>query len=50
MNGSRALAILIWSACILIAAVVVVRARYITDLSAFLPDKPTPMDLLRASS
>ena len=46
MNGSRVRALLVWSACIIIAAIVVVRARYITDLSAFLPDKPTPTQQL----
>jgi predicted exporter len=46
MNGSRARALILWLACIIIAAIVVVRARYITDLSAFLPDKPTPTQQL----
>jgi len=46
MNGSRLRALLLWSVCIVIAAIVVVRARYITDLSAFLPDKPTPTQQL----
>ena len=46
MNGSRVRALLLWSACIVIAAIVVVRARYVTDLSAFLPDKPTPAQQL----
>ena len=46
MNARRAGALLVWLACILIAALVVVRARYITDLSAFLPDKPTPAQQL----
>ena len=41
MKGWRACALLVWLACIVFAAVVVIRARYITDLSAFLPDKPT---------
>jgi hypothetical protein len=41
MKGWRARALLVWLACIVIAAVIVIRARYITDLSAFLPDKPT---------
>jgi predicted exporter len=35
-----------WLVSIALAAVVVVRARYITDLSAFLPAKPTPMQSL----
>ena len=35
-----------WSACITIASIIVVRARYITDLSAFFPDSPTPKQQL----
>ena len=46
MNGWRARALLLWLVCIVIAVIVVVRARYITDLSAFLPDKPTPAQQL----
>ncbi len=46
MSGSRARALLLWSVCIVIAAVVVIRARYITDLSAFLPARPTPSQQL----
>ena len=42
MNASRAGALLLWSACMIMAAVVVVRAHYVTDLSAFLPRTPTP--------
>jgi predicted exporter len=37
---------LVWLTCIIVAAIVVIRARYITDLSAFLPDKPTPTQQL----
>jgi predicted exporter len=46
MKARRAGALLVWLACIALAAVVVIRARYITDLSAFLPDKPTPTQQL----
>jgi predicted exporter len=46
MNHQRARALMVWLACIAIAAIVVVRARYITDLSAFLPDRPTPSQQL----
>jgi predicted exporter len=46
MKGRRARALSVWLACIIIAAIVVIRARYITDLSAFLPAKPTPTQQL----
>jgi predicted exporter len=46
MNARRACALSVWLACILAAAIMVIRARYITDLSAFLPDKPTPTQQL----
>jgi predicted exporter len=46
MKGRRARALSLWLACIIIAAIVVIRARYITDLSAFLPAKPTPAQQL----
>jgi predicted exporter len=46
MNGPRARALCVWLACIVVAAIVVIRARYITDLSAFLPDRPTPTQQL----
>jgi predicted exporter len=36
----------IWFGCIAFAAFVVTRAHYITDLSAFLPANPTPMQQL----
>jgi predicted exporter len=36
----------IWLVCVAIAAVIVVRAHYITDLSAFLPANPTPAQQL----
>jgi predicted exporter len=41
MSGSRARVLVLWLVCIVSAAVVVARARYITDLSAFLPANPT---------
>ena len=46
MNSRRARVIAAWSVCIAAAAFVVARARYITDLSAFLPASPTPMQRL----
>jgi predicted exporter len=46
MSSRRARVIAAWSICIAAAALVVARARYITDLSAFLPAKPTPMQRL----
>ena len=46
MNARRARVIAAWLTCIALAAVVVGRARYVTDLSAFLPAKPTPMQRL----
>jgi predicted exporter len=36
----------IWLVCVAFAAVIVVRAHYITDLSAFLPANPTPAQQL----
>src|SRR5271168_3857894 len=46
MMPRRGLGPVVWLACIAIAAVVVARARYITDLSAFLPANPTPIQQL----
>ena len=46
MSSRRARVIAAWSVCIAAAAFVVVHARYITDLSAFLPARPTPMQRL----
>ncbi len=46
MNSRRVRVIAAWSICIAAAAIVVAHARYITDLSAFLPAKPTPMQQL----
>jgi predicted exporter len=42
MNWRRAQAPALWIVCLAVASLVVARARYITDLSAFLPAKPTP--------
>jgi predicted exporter len=42
MRGRRARVLLVWLIVLGIATLIVVRARYITDLSAFLPRKPTP--------
>jgi predicted exporter len=46
MMGRRARILLPWLGSIVIAAVVVARAHYITDLSAFLPAHPTPIQQL----
>jgi len=46
MNRRRASAPALWLCCVVFAAIVVARARYITDLSAFLPAKPTPAQQL----
>jgi len=46
MNRRRAAAPAIWLCCVAVAAVIVARARYITDLSAFLPASPTPTQQL----
>ena len=41
MRMARARVLIIWLGCIVFAAIVVARARYIADLSAFLPANPT---------
>jgi predicted exporter len=46
MTASRAWALGVWLICIVMAAIVVARARYIADLSAFLPANPTPTQQL----
>jgi predicted exporter len=46
MTARRAWAPLLWLGCVAFAAIVVARARYITDLSAFLPANPTPTQQL----
>jgi predicted exporter len=43
---ARAWAPLLWLGCVAFAAIVVARARYITDLSVFLPVNPTPVQQL----
>jgi predicted exporter len=42
----RARVLIVWLGCVAIAVFVVARARYITDLSAFLPANPTPVQQL----
>jgi predicted exporter len=46
MSARRARVIGAWLLCVALAAIVVAHARYIADLSAFLPAKPTPMQRL----
>jgi predicted exporter len=46
MNGRRLSVAALWLCCVALASVIVARAHYITDLSAFLPAKPTPMQQL----
>ena len=46
MTVQRAGVLIIWLGCVVLAAVVVARARYISDLSAFLPANPTPSQQL----
>jgi predicted exporter len=41
MNRRRASVAALWLCCLALAAVIVARARYVTDLSAFLPATPT---------
>ena len=41
MNWRRARVPALWFGCVAVASVIVARAHYITDLSAFLPAKPT---------
>jgi len=42
----RARVLIVWLGCVAFAVFVVARARYITDLSAFLPANPTPVQQL----
>ncbi|MDP9008194.1 MAG: MMPL family transporter [Pseudomonadota bacterium] len=42
----RARVLIVWLGCVAFAAFVVARAQYITDLSAFLPANPTPVQQL----
>lgn len=46
MNGRRVRVLIVWLGCVAFAAIVVARARYIADLSAFLPAHPTPTQQL----
>src|SRR5258707_9561753 len=46
MNWRRARVPALWFCCAVLASIIVARARYITDLSAFLPAKPTPAQQL----
>jgi len=46
MNWRRARIPALWILCLALASLVVARARYITDLSAFLPANPTPAQQL----
>src|ERR1700691_852719 len=46
MSRRRLAVLAIWLCCLALACVIVARAHYITDLSAFLPAKPTPTQQL----
>ena len=46
MNRQRMAIAALWLCGVGVASIVVARARYITDLSAFLPAKPTPRQQL----
>ncbi|HEY1313692.1 MAG TPA: MMPL family transporter [Steroidobacteraceae bacterium] len=46
MKRQRTRVLALWLGCVGIAAIVVARAHYITDLSAFLPARPTPTQQL----
>jgi predicted exporter len=46
MNWRRASVPALWLCCLALASVIVARAHYITDLSAFLPARPTPSQQL----
>ncbi|HEY2465805.1 MAG TPA: MMPL family transporter [Steroidobacteraceae bacterium] len=46
MNVRRARVLVVWLGCVALAVIVVARARYSTDLSAFLPAHPTPTQQL----
>src|SRR5216684_5937827 len=46
MNWRRASFPKLWLCCVALASVIVARAHYITDLSAFLPASPTPTQQL----
>ena len=46
MNVPRARTLIVWLGCVAFAVMVVARAHYSTDLSAFLPAHPTPTQQL----
>jgi predicted exporter len=46
MNRRRLGTLALWLCCVASAAMIVARARYVTDLSAFLPARPTPTQQL----
>jgi predicted exporter len=46
MNWRRASVPALWLCCVAAASIIVARAHYITDLSAFLPARPTPKQQL----
>jgi predicted exporter len=46
MSRRRVPVLAVWLCCLALGCVIVARARYITDLSAFLPAKPTPTQQL----
>ncbi|MHB8723267.1 MAG: MMPL family transporter, partial [Steroidobacteraceae bacterium] len=46
MNRRRPVVLAVWLCCLALGCVIVARARYITDLSAFLPANPTPTQQL----
>jgi predicted exporter len=46
MSMRRVRVCIVWLGCIVFAVVIVARARYVTDLSAFLPANPTPAQQL----
>jgi predicted exporter len=46
MNVPRARVLVVWLGCVAFAAIVIARAHYSTDLSAFLPAHPTPTQQL----
>jgi predicted exporter len=46
MRMARARVLIIWLGCVVLAAIIVARARYIADLSAFLPANPTAVQQL----
>src|ERR1700733_8044425 len=47
MSRPRLAVLAVWLCCLALGAVIGARAHYITDLSAFLPAKPTPAQQLR---